>query len=121
MSEMVWFLYDFILLFLLVLIVYLVFINKRRKEYSKLKDNSVVKNFIAKYNIDVRKTKYEKVLKTVSVINSFILSFCTALMLHLQIGYWKYIVVFLVIMALIYSLYEISGRYFKKKEDEKNV
>ena len=121
MSEMVWFLYDFVLLFILLLIVYLVFINKRRKDYSKLGDNNLIKNYIARYNIDVRKTKYEKVLKTISVINSFILSFCTALILHLQIGYWKYVVVFLVIMSLIYSLYEISGRYFKKKEDEKNV
>ncbi len=121
MNEIVKFLYDFVLLFFLALIIYFVFINKRRKDYLTLKDTSVIKSYIARYNIDVRKTKYEIILKTLSVINSFILSFSTTLMLHLKIGYWKYVVVFLVIMALIYSLYEISGRYFKKKEDEKNV
>ena len=121
MNEVVSFVYDFTLLFLLALIVYFVFVNKNRREYSKLKDNNIVKNFIAKYNLDMRKTKYKSVLNTLSVINSFILSFCTTLMLHLKVGYWKYVVVFLVIMALIYSLYEIAGRHYRKKEDDKNV
>jgi Ca2+/Na+ antiporter len=121
MNEVVSFIYDFVLLFLLILIVYLVFINKNKQDYSKLKENSIVKNFIAKYNLDMRKTKYKSVLNILSIINSFILSFCATLMLHLKIGYWKYVIVFLTIMALIYSLYEIAGRYFRKKEDDKNV
>ena len=114
-------LYDFILIFALLLIIYLVFINKNRKEYSKLNDNSVIKSFIARYNLDMRKTKYKNVLIAVSIINSLILSFTTVLILNLNLSYWKYVIAFVVIMALIYSLYEITGRYFKKKEDERNV
>ncbi|MBQ6284691.1 MAG: hypothetical protein IJK67_00065 [Bacilli bacterium] len=114
-------LYDFVLIFALLLIIYLVFINKNRKEYSKLKDNSVIKNFIAKYNLDMRKTKYKNVLITLSIINSFILAFTTVLILNLNVSYWKYPIAFVVIVSLIYSLYEITGRYFKKKEDERNV
>lgn len=114
-------LYDFVLIFVLILIIYLVFINKKRKEFSKLKSNSVIKNFIVKYDLDMRKTNYKKVLVTLSVINSFILAFTTAIVLNLNIAYWKYVISFIIITILIYSLYEIAGRYFKKKEDEKNV
>ena len=34
---------------------------------------------------------------------------------------WPILIAFAVIVILIYSLYEITGRYFKKKEDNKNV
>ena len=49
-------LYDFVFIFLLMMIVYSVFLNKSRKEYSKLKDNDMVKFFIARYDLDMRKT-----------------------------------------------------------------
>ena len=113
------FLYDFVLLFLLVLIVYLVFVNKRRKDYSKLKDGNYVKSFIARYNLDMRKTDYKKVLIIFSVINSFILSFTSALILNIDKFIWKVVISFIVIFVLIYALYEIAGRYLKNKEDKK--
>ena len=112
-------LYDFILIFVLLLIIYFVFINKNRKEYSKLNDNSVIKSFIARYNLDMRKTKYKTVLTVFSVINSFILAFTSALVLNIENYIWKIVISFIVIFVLIYALYEIAGRYLKNKEDKK--
>lgn len=113
------FLFDFVLLFLLVLIVYVVFVNKRRSDYTKLKDGNYVKAFIARYDLDMRKTKYKTVLMVFSVINSFILAFTSALVLNIESYIWKIVISFIVIFVLIYALYEIAGRILKNKEDKK--
>ena len=115
------FLYDFVLLFLLFYIIYSVFVNKRKREYGKLKKNDVIKIFIARYNLDMRKTEYKKVLNVVTIINSFIISFTATLILHINNFWLKVAVCFVVIFVLIYSLFEIAGRYFKNREDNKNV
>jgi hypothetical protein len=119
METVVNFLRDFVLLFLLVLIIYFVFINKKRKDYSKLKKDSYIKGFIVKYNLDMRKTNYNEVLNVFAIVNSFILAFTSALILNVDKFIWKVVVSFIVIFVLIYALYEIAGRYLKNKEDKK--
>lgn len=121
MNRLVSFLYDFVLLFLLFYIIYSVFINKKKKSYSKLKKNDEVKIFIARYNLDVRKLDYKKILNAVSIINSFIISFTSTLILNIDNFMISIMVCFVVLMILIYSLYEIAGRYFKKMEEKENV
>lgn len=111
-------LYDFVFIFLLMLVVYSVFLNKNRKEYSKLKDNDMVKYFIARYDLDMRKTRYKTVLNIVTVINSFIISFCSVLVINIKGVVWAILVGFAAIMALTYSLYEIFGRALKRREDK---
>ena len=84
-------LYDFVCIFLLVFIVYSVFLNKNRKEYKKLKKNDMIRLFIARYNLDMKKTKYELVLRTETIINSFIISFCSVIQVwnsHSSTGMW---------------------------------
>ena len=110
------FLYDFILIYLIAIIVYFVFINKRRADYKKLKDGSYVKLFIAKYNLDMRKTKYKTVLTAIALINSFIIAFASTLILYINSFIWKIVVCFIVVFSLIYALYEIVGRYLKNRE-----
>ena len=110
------FLYDFVLIFLIVIIVYFVFINKRRSDYKKLKDGNYVKYFIAKYNLDMRKTNYKTVLKVIALMNSFIIAFASTLILYIDSFIWKIVVCFIVVFILIYALYEIVGRYMKNKE-----
>ena len=45
--------YDFLLMFLLILVIYIVFINRRKKSYFKLKKSDEVKIFMARYNLDI--------------------------------------------------------------------
>ena len=99
-------LYDFVCIFLLVFIVYSVFLNKNRKEYKKLKKNDMIRLFIARYNLDMKKTKYELVLRTETIINSFIISFCSVLVINIKGVIWAIIIGFAVIMVLTYSLYD---------------
>lgn len=121
METLLKFLWDFVLMFLLVAIVYLVFINKKRKEYSKLNKNDVIHLFIARYNLDMRKIKYKDVLFTLSLINSFILAFGATVVINIKSVVWSIVYSLLLCIILIYSLYEITGRYFKKKEGKENV
>lgn len=116
MENILNYLYDFVFIFLLILIVYFVFLNKSRKEYSKLKDNDMVKYFIARYDLDMRKTNYKTVLNVVTFINSFIISFGSVLVINIKGIMWSIIVGFAAIMALMYSLYEIAGRILKRRE-----
>ena len=113
------FLYDFVLLFLLFYIIYSVFINKKKKDYSKLKKNDEIKGFIAKYNLDMKKTNYKEVLNILTIINAFIISFTATLILNINGFIWKILVSFVVTFILIYSLLELAGRYLKNKEDKK--
>ena len=115
------FMYDFILLFLLCYLVHYVFLNKNKKDYSKLKKNDEVKIFIARYNLDVRKTSYKKILNIVTLINSFIISFTAVLIVYIDGFVWKILVSFVVIFALIYSLFEVVGRYLKSCENKITV
>ena len=114
-------LYDFLLLFLMYYIVYSVFLNKKRRKYSDISKTDEIRYFILRYDLDMRKTKYEVVLKLVTLINSFILAFTTAIVINIEKIIWAILVGFAVIMILIYSLYEIVGRYLKKKEMVRDV
>lgn len=121
MNTALQFLWDFILIFLIVLIVSFVFINKKKKSYSKLKKTDAIKMFIARYNIDVRKISYKKILNVVTLISSFIISFASTLVLYIDSILWAILVCFVVTLLLIYTLFEIAGRTLKKMEEKKNV
>ena len=109
-------LYDFLFIFLLVFIVYSVFLNKNKKEYKKVSKNDMMKIFIARYNLDMKKTDYTTVLRVVTFINSFIISFSSVLVINIKSIVWSILISFVVIIALIYSLYEIAGRTLKRRE-----
>lgn len=115
------FLLDFIIIFTVVYLLYVLFFNKKRRNYKTLKKNDEVKLFIDRYNLDMKKIEYKKVLQVVTIINTFILSFTTVLIVRIKGFMISLLIGFVVIMILIYSLYEIAGRYFKKKEEDKNV
>jgi len=110
------YLIDFILFFIGFLIFYLLYYKYTKKEYSKLKDGDYIKLFIARYDLDVRKTKFKTILKVVAFNNSFILAVVTTLVLYIKGYMLKILISFVLIFILIYSLYEITGRYLKKKE-----
>ena len=121
MDKVSGFFLDLIVIFIIVFLIYTIIFNRKRKNYKDLKKNDEIKSFIARYNLDMRKTEYKKLLKALTIINSFILSFTTSIVIRID-GFIKSLLIgFLIIMVLIYSLYEITGKYFKRKEEEKNV
>jgi len=110
---------DFVVLFTLIFLVYMVFINKKRKKDDTLKKASEVKMIIARHNLNMKKIKYKNLLLSVSIANSFILSFTAVLIIHIKSIWLSLLIGFIVVVLLTYSLYEIIGRHYKKKEMKK--
>lgn len=109
-------LYDFLCIFALVYISYSVFFNRNKKEYSLLKDKDPIKSYIARYNLNMKKTNYKTVLRTLTFINSLIISLVTVIFMNVESTVWGIVISFVIIIVLIYSLYELTGKYFKRKE-----
>jgi uncharacterized membrane protein len=107
---------DFLCVFLIVYLVYSLFINRNKKEYKDLKDKDPIKSYIARYNLDMRKTKYKTILRTLTFINSLIIAVVTIVYMNINGLVWSIIISFITIFILLYGLYEITGKYFKKKE-----
>ncbi len=111
---------DFIGIFLVILIVYKVFINRKRKDYEALKKSNEVRIIIDRYNLDMKKVKYKNLLNSIAYINSFILSFTTVLVLNINSLIWQIVFGLLTVLVLTYSLYEILGRYYNRKGSVKD-
>ena len=110
-----------------IIIFHIIFsFNKKKYDFKKLKDHDEIREFVLKYDIDVRRINYSQLLKVLALINSFIISIATVIIYRVDNIIFKIIVCFAVVMSLIYSLYSIAGKYFKTHElnvvsDEENV
>ena len=119
MNYLINFLIDFGAIFVIVFAIHYYFLKRKKKKYEDLEDGDFVKNFIVKYDLDVRKTKFNKILLVLSFNNSFVLAFTAALIVNRKNYIVKIAVSFVVLMILIYALYELTGRLLKKKEGKK--
>ena len=103
------YLYEFIITFLIFYIIYAVFLNKKRKK------NVEIDFLIKRYNLDIKKIGRKNLVKTLTLTNCFILSFIVVIFSKIESFILSVLISFILAMILIYSLYEIIGRYYKKK------
>ena len=105
--------------FLAVLLIYLLIINRFRKEYKEGMKQVEIYYLIKRFNLDMRKTKYKSIKLIVSVLNSFIIAFTFTIVINLKVKYaYKLMIAFAIMFILIYSLYEIAGRILKSKQNK---
>ena len=113
---------EFILAFIIFYLIYAIFFNRKRKNYIQGKKYADIEFFVKRYNVDVKKVGYKRLLKTITLMNSLILSLTYMIFTNIKSILWAILVGFAVGFILIYSLYEIVGRHFKKiGEDEKCI
>ncbi len=112
--------FSFILYFFLVLFVLLYIVNYML-DYIKIKknklDNIMLMSYVVKkFKLNKSKINYQKELKWMTLINSFIIASvgtivtCIDIPIFLQLGLG-----FVLLFLLIYSLYEIYGRHLVNK------
>ena len=108
--------------FVVILLIYLLFINRKfRKEYKEGKEQVEIYYLIKRFKLNMRLTKYKTIKLIVSILNSFIVAFTFTVIINLKVKYvYKLMIAFLIMFILIYSLYEITGRILKKKELKNN-
>lgn len=112
---------SFILSYIIFLLIYIFIINKKRKDYTNGKKQAEIYYIINKVKLDMRKTKYSTLKWAVTFINPLIISITFIIVTNIESYLVGILVGFITLLLLVYSCYEILGRYLKKKEGTKNV
>lgn len=110
------FIIDFLVMFLIVYLIYMLVINKRKSDFALLNNNDQIKLFVNRYKLNIDKINYKYLVTIISLINSFILSLTCAIILRINNILLSICVCFIIMFSLIFILFEIAGRYFKKLE-----
>lgn len=123
-----------ILVFIIVFLVDYFFIN--RKKLTLIKNKGVTKKgkkkkiknigeldyIIAKFKLDFKKINTNKAIIWISLINSFIISIVSFIIMILPLKLmWQMLIAFALLFCLIYALYEIYGRHLKRLQNDKNM
>lgn len=117
--------------FILVFLIDYFLINKKKlnliKNKGKTKKGKTkkIKNIgeldyvIAKFKLDFKKIDTEKAIIWISLINSFIISFVSFIIMIIPLKIaWQMLIAFALLFGLIYSLYEIYGRHLKRLQNK---
>ena len=116
----------FAILFFIVFLVDYLFIKRKyykkitgkNKSKKKNKDNELMElsYLVAKFNLDKSKLVLHSLLITISLINAFIISLVAIVVIIININIILQLLIgFVLLLALIYSIYELLGRYLVKK------
>ncbi len=122
----------FLSLFVLIFIIDYFFINKRKLNLinnkgvnkkgkkKKIKTIGELEYLTFKFKLNEKLLDKNKVILWVSILNSFIISFTSSIILLIPMKLiWQLLIAFVLLFALIYSLYEIYGRHLKNNENRK--
>ena len=74
------------------------------------------------YHIDIKKLDKNNLTKTITLINTFIITTIYIILMYLLKGWLLRIIIGLILLILMILIcYGLLGRYYLKKEGEKNV
>ena len=107
----------FMVVFLIIFIVDFYIISKEKNKNKKIeKMTNQDLYIIKKFDLDDTKINLRKLNFHISIINGFIIAFVSTVVsiTNFHIGV-QLAISFVLLFGLIYSLYEIYGRYMKKR------
>ena len=118
----------FIILFVLVFLTdyilikrkYLKRLNGKNKKKRKLKNNEMTElsYLIGKFKLNKNELNLNKLLLIISLINALIISIVAVVVLMINIHFiFQLVIGFILLIALIYSIYELLGRYLSKERE----
>lgn len=112
------FIFLFLIHYFLVTMPALRKIYKPKKGKNKKISIKELDYLVYKFKIDKNKINYKSFGFMVSLINSFIMALVVVVVEVIPFYFiFRIIIAFILLTGLIYSLYEIYGRYLKKKEE----
>ena len=85
------FLTDFVIMFILVFLVYKL-VYRKKTDFSKLGPRDTLRDFVLKYDLDVRKIDYKKLVNVILLINSFIISFTAIIIIQIEMEIYLLII-----------------------------
>lgn len=112
------FLIIFLLDYLFIKRSYLRKISKGKKK-KKTNELTEIAYLVGRFKIDKQKLNLSKLLVIISLINSFIISLVAVVVLIINVHVvFQLLIGFVLLMTLIFAMYEILGQYLVKKENE---
>ena len=94
---------------------YLRRLNGKKKRKKKDSEITEIVYLIGKFKLDKSKLPMNKLLLGISFINAFIISLVAVLVILININILLQLIIgFILLIALIYSIYELLGRYLVK-------
>ena len=107
--------------FLVIFIItYVIYFKKLSSKKRKNKSITEITYLVHKFNLDEKALPKKKMILWISMQNAFIISFVWVFISSLRIKImWQLLIAFVMILALIYALYEIYGRHLVKKGYQK--
>lgn len=115
----------FLMLLLIVFVVDYLFIKrsyfkritgKKKSKKKKTGDITEITYLVGKFELDKNKLPLKYLLIAISFINAFIISLVAVVVITINIHLvFQMLIGFVLLFALIYSLYELLGRYLVKK------
>ena len=125
----------FIIVFLMVYIFCYYIAGRIKVTKEKNKDKSTGKGkkqrpfkytnegklMVIRYNLDEKKVDYQELLKWTSFCNAFVISLTCTIISNIPLKmYFQLAIGFIILFALIYSIFEIVGRHLNKKWGKEN-
>ncbi len=125
----------FIIVFLMVYIFCYYIAGRIKVPKEKNKDKSTGKGkkerpfkytnegklMVIRYNLDEKKVDYQELLKWTSFCNAFVISLTCTIISNIPLKmYFQLAIGFIILFALIYSIFEIVGRHLNKKWGKEN-
>ena len=111
MSSFLW----FGVFFIFVFVAYFFLLRFKIKK-NKVNHIWEISYLIQKFNLDMKKINAWKLIIPISLMNSFIISFVATFVMMIPLNViFQFLIGFVLLLALIYSFYEIYGRHLAKK------
>ena len=110
----------FVVTYLIIFLLYSLVINRKKKSYKDATKQMDILYLVNKFKLNTKKTKYNTLKWITNIINPLIISITFIIVTNIKSFILGIMIGFLVMMMLIYSIYEIIGRILKKKEFDKN-
>lgn len=111
----------FVIVYLITFLLYALVLNRKRKNYKEGKKQMEINYLVKKFNLDMRKTNYNTLKWSTTFLNPLIISITFVSIISIDSFVLSLIIGFIIMMLLIYGVYEILGRILKKKEGKKHV
>lgn len=96
-------------------IIYLVFIISKAKRRNSKKKPIEIRYLESKYQIDIKKLNYHKLLQIVGIISSFDIALIVSIVSLVNNYLLSIVLVIFLVIPIILISYHIVGKYYQKR------
>ena len=115
MSKVIQELILFLLSFIFIFLLYQLIIVRRAKRKNKTKEPFEVTYLVGKYNLDLKKVNYKKLLRVISLVSSLDIALVVTLILLFDNFLVEVVVGFIATLIIIITSYHLVYLGYKKK------